>query len=387
MIYIFYLSLFLIIYHYVIYPVATVYAAQIKQFSAPASESDPYRGCSDFQPTVSLIIAAYNEEKVIEKKIINSLSLDYPRDKIQIIIVSDGSNDSTAEIADSYKDQGILGLHQDERQGKTAALNRAVEHATGEYLVFSDANNDFNELAIKKLITPFQNPEIGGVNGVKRIRAEADRASSAGDGLYWIYESTLKQAESDLGTITGADGEIFAMRKSLFVPIDTSVINDDAAITFNIIKNKFRIIYQKDAVSYESASIKLADDFRVKQRMVAGGFQTVSREFSFLVPPKSLFSFQYLSHKLLRWLMPEFFITLFIASLLEYENSFVLITLIAQLVAYSIVGLAWLRSSETTLSRPVYFIYYFFLMNAAALWGFLHYIKGSQTNLWHKAQR
>jgi len=380
-----YFSLSVVIYHYLIYPIATVYLAQIKNFSNISLTTSLIDETE--LPTVTLIIAAYNEEKVIERKIANSLALEYPRGKLEIIIVSDGSTDLTPEIVKNYSAPALIGLHQPERQGKSAALNRAVEHASGEILVFSDANNDFNSRAILALTAPFHDPKIGGVNGVKRIYAETDRSAADGDGFYWIYESTLKQAESDLGSITGADGEIFAMRKSLYKPIEKTVINDDAAITFNIIKKGFRIIYEKDALSYESASIKLNEDFLVKQRMVAGGFQTVSKEFRYLLSHPSLFSFQFFSHKILRWLIPHFLIIILFCSLLNSDNTFAFALLALQLIAYSLVFLAWIIGPDSRLPRPVYFCYYFFLMNAAAFWGLFKYIQGQQTNLWSKAER
>lgn len=380
-----YISISAVIYHYFIYPIMTVYLAQIRNFSN-ISALAPIITETEL-PSVTLIIAAYNEEKVIERKIANSLALEYPDGKLQIIVVSDGSTDLTPRLVDNYSNPALIGLHQPERLGKSAALNRAVEHASGEILVFSDANNDFNRCAIKALTAPFHDPKVGGVNGVKRIYAENDRSSAEGDGLYWIYESTLKQAESDLGSITGADGEIFAMRKSLYEPIEKTVINDDAAITFNIIKKGFRIIYEKKAVSCESASIKLAEDFLVKQRMVAGGFQTVSREYRYLLSHPSLFSFQFFSHKVLRWLIPHFLIIILLCSLLNLNNTFAFSLLVLQLIAYSSVFFAWILGPDSKLPRPVYFSYYFFLMNAAAFWGLFKYIQGQQTNLWSKAER
>lgn len=378
------ISLILIAYHYLFYPVAMVYLAQIHRFRQPPVITR--RLTSDQLPRVTLIIAAYNEERVIEQKIENSLALDYPAKKLEILVVSDGSDDTTPALVSAYADRGVVSLHQPERQGKTAALNRAVDQARGEIIVFSDANNDFNPNAIRALVTPFVDPAVGGVNGVKRIRADGDREAAAGDGFYWLYESVLKQAESDLGSITGADGEIFAMRKSLFEPIDTSLINDDAALTFQLIKSGHRILYEPGAVSYEAASIQIEDDFQVKVRMVAGGFQTLMREAAYLFPPRNAFSWQFLSHKMLRWLMPELLIVLLLLSLVYAGNPLIKLLLVLQVGFYLLALVGWLRRGDS-LPFWLYFPFYFVAMNSAALFGLIRFLRGQQSTLWAKATR
>ena len=179
---------------------------------------------------VTFLVAAYNESQVIEEKIRNTLSLDYPGDLLEIIVVADGSDDGTERIVETYADQGVISLHRPERRGKTAALNRGVEHAKGEIIVFSDANNEFSKSAIRELVKHFRDENVGGVCGIKQIKPASERESSTGDSIYWSYESRIKQAESDIATIIIADGEIFAIRKDLFEQIDESVINDDAEI-------------------------------------------------------------------------------------------------------------------------------------------------------------
>lgn len=378
------ISLILIVYHYLLYPVAMVYLAQLHRFRQPPVVTK--RPTSAQLPRVSLIIAAYNEERVIDQKIENSLALDYPAKKLEIIVVSDGSSDTTPERVSAYADRDVVSLHQAERRGKTAALNRAIEQARGEIIVFSDANNDFNPDAIRALVTPFADPAVGGVNGVKRIRADDDREAAAGDGFYWLYESVLKQAESDLGSITGADGEIFAMRKSLFIPIDTTLINDDAALTFQLVKGGHRILYEPGAVSYEAASIQIEDDFQVKVRMVAGGFQTLAREAAYLFPPRNAFSWQFLSHKMLRWLMPELLVILFFLSLVYAGNPLIKLLLVLQAGFYLLALAGWVRRRES-LPFWLYFPFYFVAMNGAALFGLIRFLRGQQSTLWAKAAR
>jgi cellulose synthase/poly-beta-1,6-N-acetylglucosamine synthase-like glycosyltransferase len=232
----------------------------------------------EIYPNVTLIIAAYNKEKVIEAKIRNCFELDYPKDLMDVIIVSDGSTDSTPSIVNKYSDKGIQGLFQPERRGKTAALNRAVEKAKGDIIIFSDANSMFGPQSIKLLIRNFADLSVGGVCGRKSILKTADRESSRGDSLFWDFESVLKTMQSHAGSISNGDGEIFALRRSLYKEIPEKIINDDQAITFNIIKEGYRVIYEPEAISNEEASIILEDDFRSKPAW----FQEVFRLFLFI---------------------------------------------------------------------------------------------------------
>lgn len=336
-------------------------------------------------PSVSFIIAAYNEEKVIEQKIINTLELNYPEDKIQIIIVSDGSDDSTPNIVAKYPE--IKGMHVAKRGGKSAALNRAMTEADGEIIVFSDANNDFGRDAIYQLVKHFSDKSIGAVTGAKRIYANADRQSSSGDGLYWKYESMIKQAESSLGSITAAEGEILAVRRSLYQPIDSFKVNDDAAITFDLIKSGYRVLYESKAEAFEQASIDLMDDFNVKVRMTFGGFQTMSLEKNNIFPPKNWFAFTFLSHKVLRWFAPHFLILIFFCSLALSNILLINIFFWAQIAFYLTAFLGWINRTNNSLPNWVYIPTYFTCMNTALFYGFINYMKDSSNVKWKKAER
>jgi len=338
-------------------------------------------------PSVSLIIAAYNEERVIEEKIRNSLALDYVPEKLEIIVVSDGSNDDTPDIVRRYSSEGVVSLHRPERRGKTAALNRAVSFARGEVLVFSDANTFYNREALRKLSRHFVDPRIGGVCGRKDIFTDETRQSSLGDSLYWKYESFLKGLESSVGSITGADGEIFAMRRSLYKEIDETVINDDAEVTFQIVKAGQRILYDSEAISKEFASVTLKDDFYVKVRMVAGGFQTIVRHWPFLLFSFRPFAFQFISHKVFRWLVPEFLGIAFICSALLARQAFYGILFAAQLVFYAAAAIGYRRLQRGRSAGAAYFPLYFSVMNFAALVGFYRFLTGKQSTLWRMAQR
>ena len=297
-----------------------------------------------------------------------------------------GARPEDPEIVKKYSDQGVVNLHSPERKGKSAALNRAAEHARGDILVFSDANNDFSDDAIKHLVKHFNDEKVGAVTGAKKIYQNNSREASKGDGLYWNYESAIKKAESHLGSITAAEGEILAVRKSTFKSIDPTLINDDAAITFDLVKSGYRVLYEANAIAYEQASIDLVDDINVKIRMTSGGFQTISREKKFLFPPRSWFAFSFISHKVLRWLAPHLLILIFFLSIISLDNTLVKGFLFLQILFYLISIYGWFIR-KAYLPGWVYIPMYFSVMNVALFLGFIRYFNKSQGVNWTKAKR
>jgi biofilm PGA synthesis N-glycosyltransferase PgaC len=341
-------------------------------------------------PSVSFIVAAYNEEKIIREKIENDLKLDYPKNKIEIIIVSDGSSDSTPSIVNEYSNKDIIGLHNSQRLGKTSALNRAIIKAKNEILIFSDANSMFRPDAIKKLVRHFFDDSIGGVSGRKVVLQNKQRNASIGDNLYWNYESTLKQAESDFDSIPTADGEIFALRKSLYQPIDPKIINDDMAITFNILSQGKRVIYDKTAVTEEEASITLKDDFNVKSRMVYGGLQLIKQYKKELNPFTSFYGLQFFFHKTLRYLMWLLLGIIFIsnASLIQ-QNIFYQIFFKLQILFYAFAIIGFIMDRLKIKKFILFYLpYYYCNVNLASFKGFLFFLKKhSNVEVWKKAIR
>jgi poly-beta-1,6-N-acetyl-D-glucosamine synthase len=375
----FWTAAILVAYHYLLYPALVTLLARTRTAAAPA---DPARW-----PPVTFVIAAYNEERVIDWKIRNTLSLDYPSDRFEIIVACDGSDDRTAEIAASYADRGVVSLHQPMRRGKTAALNRAVAAARGEIVVFSDANNEFSLDAIRLLVRHFCDPQVGGVCGAKRIKPSEERESSMGDSLYWRYESAVKVAESRIWTISNADGEIFAIRRSLYRAVPEHIINDDAEITLNLVEQGARILYEPEARSYEFASMHIRDDFFVKVRMVAGGYQTLLEHARELLPWRSWFTWSFFSHKTLRWLAPVLLIAVFITSALLAGEPFYRAMLALQAAFYALAVVGFLLIGKVRLPAALYIPFYFTVMNAAAFMGLVRFLRRSQTVHWRKAQR
>ena len=375
----FILAASLLMYHYVLYPALVVGLAHLVR-PRTAVETATW-------PRVSFVIAAYNEERVIAAKLRNTLELDYPRNSLEIIVASDGSDDTTAAIVGAFNVQGVVSLHHAHRRGKTAALNRALERATGEIVVFSDANNDFSANALRRLVQHFADPRVGGVCGAKRIRPVAGRQSSLGDGLYWRYESMLKLAESRLGTIAGADGEIFAIRRNLFRSVPEYIINDDAQITLDIVRQGYSVRYEPEAHSYELASINIRDDVQVKIRMVAGGFQTLVENARTLFPLRSWFAWAFFSHKTLRWLAPIFLIAALVSSAALATRPPYLAAFAAQVAFYGTAFAGYWRIDRGALPTVVYVPFYFTAMNWAALLGLLRFLRRSQSVQWRKARR
>jgi len=376
---IFWASALLVAYHYVLYPLGVIALARSRPEPRP---SDPAQW-----PSVTFVIAAYNEERVIDWKIRNTLELDYPRERFEVIVASDGSNDRTGEIASSYAARGVVSLHQPERRGKTAALNRAVAAAKGEIVVFSDANNEFSTDAIRVLVRHFADPEVGGVCGAKRIKPAEERESSMGDSLYWRYESAVKVAESRIHTISNADGEIFAIRRSLYRHVPEHIINDDAEITLNLVDQGKRILYEPQARSFEYASLHIRDDFFVKVRMVAGGYQTLAEHARELLPWRSWFTWSFFSHKTLRWLAPVFLILALVSSAALAARPFYGFMLAAQGTFYAVAALGALLIGRMRLPPPIYVPYYFTVMNTAAFMGLVRFLRRTQTVHWRRAQR
>ncbi len=375
-------SLTLIGYNYLVYPSLMILRAAMLPDDKPTD-----RAADEVLPRVSFVIAAYNEEKVIADKLDNTLELDYPAELLQIIVVSDGSDDATPGIVDNYAKDNVLNLHQPERRGKSAALNRSLAHVSGDIIVFSDANNDFNQRSVRELVKHFGDSRVGGVTGAKRIYQNEERESARGDSLYWKYESKIKKAESILGSITAAEGEIFAVRASLIDSIDPHKINDDAAITFDLVKRGYRVLYEERAVSMEQASNELTDDFRVKVRMTAGGFQTIVNEFSFLIPPRNWFAFTFFSHKILRWVTPWLMLLLLVANLFLLDDFYFRALFVSQLMFYGLAICGWLKRHSPDLPTLLYVPMYFCYMNLALLVGFLSFVRGIQGVNWSKASR
>lgn len=381
MIWVFALSLILISLNYFLFPLFVGTLSLFKK--APA-------GNPNHLPKVSIVVAAFNEGKVLSEKVANCYALNYPKDLFEIIIVTDGSSDGSHETIQALHPE-ITVLHNPARRGKSSALNRGVNEAKNEILLFTDANTYLEPDSLRYLVAHFYDPKIGGVSGRKQVFINKERASSQGDRAYWNYESLLKTWESKVGSVSTGDGEIFALRKTLYSPLSVSVINDDMELTLNMVESGYRVIYEPKALASEEASKTLKEDFRVKARMVCGGFQLIQKHAAFLFFPFRFFSFQFFSHKTLRYLMPVLLLALYFSTAglaFSTKETWLLGFLGLQTLFCfaSILGFFLYESSGK--AGLLYFPLYFSYMNVGALVG-LYYFIGNQgpTAIWKKAER
>lgn len=327
-------------------------------------------------PTITLVIPAYNEERVITAKIENSLSLDYPEEKLEILIVADGSDDRTVETARDYDMVNVY--HQPERRGKAAAINRVMPFAKGDIVVFTDADTIFNQDALTAIAQNFADPDVGGVAGEKRVLGE-------GESQYWRYESYLKTRESEAGSVVGAAGEVFAIRKSAFIAIDEDAIIEDFLMSMRLVQAGWRVVYEPKAVAHEEGLPQLEQDWGRRVRISAGGFQSIRRLGRLLNPRNGLIAWQYFSHRVLRWAVTPFMFPLvFIMSMLLWPMRAYKTLLVLQALFYgtALIGFLFERNGR---KRGVPFsIFYFCYVNLAAIVGFFRYVTGRQTVLWRK---
>lgn len=344
-----------------------------------------------WQPSVTLIIAAYNEEDFILQKIKNTKELDYPADKLQVIFITDGSTDATPDVIQANSSFELL--HVPERKGKAFAMNRAVQYAREEILIFSDANTLLNKECITEMVKHYASPRVGGVAGEKKIiNQTSDKASAAGEGLYWKYESVLKKLDSKLNTIVGAAGELFSVRRELYETVQEDAIIEDFVLSLRICMKGYLFRYEPKAFAIETASSSMKEEQKRKVRICAGGFQAIYLLKDLLnIFRYGLLSFQYISHRVLRWavcpwcLVLIFFSNLFIAilsSIIFYK-----VLMIAQLVFYTLAFIGWQFANRNVKIKSLYVPYYFVFMNAAAFMGFNKFMKGSQSVIWEKAGR
>ena len=291
--------------------------------------------------TVSLIVPAHNEEAVIGAKILNAHALEYPAGQLQLIVVSDGSSDRTGEVARRVGNGRILLLEQPTRQGKAAALNAAVSAATGEILVFTDANVIFERDAIQALVRRFDDPEVGCAVG-RVLLTSPQSGEHPGEGLYMRYERWLHAMESRTGTMIGIDGALFAVRRRLYPHLPPGAVVEDFVAGLRCVDQGYRISFEPRAIGYEEAAASVADEFRRKVRMVAGGFQALV-EFRHLLNPLRypLVAWQLLSHKLLRWLVPFPLAVALGANLVLASHPFYMAALLLQGIFYVGAGAAW----------------------------------------------
>jgi len=343
-----------------------------------------------YGPTVSLIIAAYNEEPVIGEKIKNSLLLDYPKGKLEIIIFSDASTDRTDEIVKGYADQGAKLLRIEGRKGKTYCQNEAVKIATGEILVFSDANSMYQPDAIQKLVRHFADERVGCVSGELRYRGGGEAVE--GERTYWAYDQILKQLESKVSSLVGANGSIYAVRRTLFKPLPPGTA-EDLVRPLQIVQEGRRVVYEPEAVTWENTAQDASMEFQRRVRIVTQSVRSLldNRTLFHLLNPfrYGFFSIQLWSHKVLRWLSGILLLLIFALNISLVGYSWIYAVTMAGQVFFYLLAL-WGFTSEKVFKQQApklpHIAYYFCLSCYAMLKGVYYGLRGRSMVTWQPSR-
>ena len=387
----FWLSLIFVIYVYLGYPLLLTGLARLRRKPV---EYPPYF------PNVTILIAAHNEQAVIASKLENTLALDYPLEKLQIIVAADGSEDRTAEVVKSFEPRRVELAYQPERRGKMAAINRAMSRVRHDIVLFSDANNMYERETLRELVKPFSEPTIGGVSGSKNILGTGDGLTKA-DGLYWRYESYIKEQETRLGSCTGVSGEILAVRHNLYESPPDGAINDDFFIALGILRQGYRLVYRPEARSFEPSSLNESDESARRSRIVAGRYQVMGMSLQLLPWKNPLLVWQIISHKFMRPLVPFAMILALITNILavlwpsaSFANQLLFLrppfsfTLLSLQCAFYF--LAWIGNrlkGRGLIGKLLYVPTFLVNSNLSALRGLLSFLSGGQTVLWERVSR
>jgi cellulose synthase/poly-beta-1,6-N-acetylglucosamine synthase-like glycosyltransferase len=387
----FWILVFIVFYSYLGYGILLFVIIRIKRLIAGKTKSisEPL-----FEPEVTLFVAAYNEKDSVKAKVQNSKELDYPKEKMQQIWITDGSTDGTPEMLAIYPE--IQVYHKPERGGKIGAMNRGMQFVKTPIVIFSDGNTMLGKDSVREIVKLFQNPMTGCVSGEKRILTdEKETAAGAGEGIYWKYESLLKKWDAELFSVVGAAGELFAIRTELYQEVEPDTLLDDFIISLRIAKKGYTIQYNPNAYAIETASANVKEELKRKIRIAAGGIQSIIRLKELLNPFRyGVLSFQYISHRVLRWslapvALPFIFMINMIIAINQGIFSLNLYSILFDLqVLFYIMALGGWYFENQKIKIKIFFIpYYFFIMNFAVYLGFIRYLKGSQSVNWERAKR
>jgi len=374
---VFWSTLGLIVYAYVGYPVLTLLLSLVWHRAV--------RRDAAHEPSVTLLIAAYNEEHDIARKLDNARSLDYPAAKFEILVASDGSTDATDTIVTEYgKNHPQVRLVRVEgRVGKTETQNQAVRAATGEIVVFSDATTKYRKDAIRNLVRNYADPSVGAVSGKYLYETVAGSAMGVATILFWNYENLIKSRQTGIRTITGCCGCIYSVRKACFVELPAVIISD-LVEPLKIIEHGHRVVFEPEAIAYETTTEQVQDEFRMRVRVITRGMNGLRYMRRLFNPFKYPFvAFQLLSHKVLRWLVPVLMVVLFIANLiLARSGAIYTVAFVGQLVFYGSALLGLILEKMGIRMRILATPLYFCVVNLASLVGLFNLLRGERKAVW-----
>lgn len=374
--------IYLFIHTYFVYPICIHYLALFK--------SKP--NLPEYLPQITILIAAYNEEKVIERRIRNLAIQDYDHSKIEVLVGSDNSNDNTNRILHKLQSEydWLKVFIYNERSGKAGVLNKLFEHVSNEIVLFTDANTEFDKDCIKNLVVYFSDISIGGVSGRLILEDEnVDKKEGIEEKSYWEYETFIKRAEGKLGILIGANGGVFAIRKKYLEKIPISkAVTDDFFLSLNVLKNKMKFVYADNAVGRESVAKSVKQEFNRKVRFAATNYQTMIFFIQLLFSKNLLVSYAFWSHKVIRWFVPQILLIIFLLSLIYFhENSTVKFLLYLQSFFYlfSLIGfvLSLLKIRLKIFSLPNFFM----ISNIALAVGFIKFLFKKNSVVWETTVR
>jgi len=371
----FFILILLVIYPYGIYPLILIGLSAIRPRKvAPETQT----------PSISLIISAFNEEAVIRRKLDNTLNLDYPKDRLEIIVASDNSTDKTDEIVRSFSNRGVVLIALPHRQGKTAGLNHAVRRAKGEIIVFSDANAIYERLTLKKMAGVLGDPKIGLVTGTTKYMTQGNGKLIELSHMYTRLEHFIKRLESRLGSCVGADGAVFAIRKSLYQPLTSEDIND-FVVPLKVVQQGYRAVLDEDLICTEETSQDQKGEFRRQIRITNRTLRAIFRHTELMNPLKfPVFSFLLISHKIIRFCVPLFLLILFPFNVLLLTWGVIYkLLLMGQVLFYTaaFIGFCDNRVSARTSSFSLF--YQFVIVNLSMLVGWGKFLSGQKDVTWN----
>ncbi len=373
--FIFWASFGLLVYVYLGYPLLLTFLARFSELAVPAADLPA--------PSVTLLISAFNESQVIAAKLENALALEYPRDRLEIVVISDSSDDGTDEIVQRFSPRGVRLLRQESRLGKTAGLNLGVAEARGQLLVFSDANAMYQPDAVRRLVRHFSRPKVGYVVGNARYYEKGTESSSArSEGLYWKLETNLKKKESRFGSVVGGDGAIYAIRRELYSPLQPTDINDFLN-PLQIVTRGYSGVFEPAAVCYEEAAENFDQEYRRKVRIISRSLNALCRIPEVLNPLQNTRHwFSLVSHKLLRWIAPFFMILCLATSFALWRSPLCRAAALLQAAFYAIALIGWKWRPGNKIGKLFSLVFYFCLVNLASLVGCVKCFRGDLSGKW-----
>ena len=387
----FWILLFLVFYTYIGYGMVLYMLLKVKQLFCRKKAQPVLPENPEAYPEVTLMICAYNEEDIIKEKMENIRQLNYPKDKLCVMWVTDGSNDHSNELLAQYDD--ITLVTSTERKGKAAAMQHGLEVNKAPFVIFTDANTMLNTEAITEIMTLFLHEDVGCVSGEKRVAARHEgQVAAEGEGMYWKYESTLKQWDSDLYSAMGAAGELFAVRMSCYKPAPSNALLDDFMISMLILRDGHKIAYTSKAYAMEFGSASMHEESKRKRRIAAGGLQSVWWLRDMMNPFRSpIVAFQFVSHRVLRWSITPFALLALIPLniILVVQNAGWIYTLIGilQIIFYVAALSGYVLELTGRKNKLLYIPYYFMFMNLNVFQGMSYLRTHKSSGTWEKARR